>query len=459
MPVQRRAAANPSTASDRRNERSASSPAYTAPRLKTQGGARLRSLLSSSLSLLVVLGVAGTAAGQSVRVVVESPRPGERVENRVDQAPIRGTATASGEQPSDFDVMIVMDVSGSTNDASMTDVDGDGEVGVDPKLELLPPGLYPEGTKSTDPDDTIIQAEAQAARALVRGLDPRRVRVGLITFSGETDPSTGQRRRLDQQDAWLEVPLTNDTNQVLQAVEGVLARGARGATNFAAGVRLGVRELAGLPGAGSRPRAGAKKIILFLTDGTPSFPIGLGTISDPGDTEAAISAASLAKTAGITINTYALGPMALGSPLAVTEMARVTLGTYTPVRNAGDIVTILQGVSFANIEDVVISNLTTGELSTDVRLNPDGSFYGFVPVREGKNQIRITAMASDGKNGSANLDLTFARSQFTSREMATELERIRRMNKELLLLRERKRIDDFRNKEKKDLEIQVEKNR
>ena len=41
--------------------------------------------------------------------------------------------------------------------------------------------------------------------------------------------------------------------------------------------------------------------------------------------------------------------------------------------------------------------------------------------------------------------------------MSTELDRIRRMNKELLLLRERKRIDDFRNKEKKDLEIQVEK--
>jgi hypothetical protein len=31
------------------------------------------------------------------------------------------------------------------------------------------------------------------------------------------------------------------------------------------------------------------------------------------------------------------------------------------------------------------------------------------------------------------------------------------MNKELLLLRERKRIEDFRNQEKKDLEIQVEK--
>lgn len=415
-------------------------------------------LLTSFVAALAVAS-ATTANGEAVRVVIESPRSGERVENRVDQAPIRGTATASGERPSEFDVMIVLDVSGSTENASGADVDGDGEIGVDPALELLPPGAYPEGLRSTDPDDTILQAEAQAARALVKGLDPRRVRVGLVTFAGEVDPTTGQRRSLSQQDAWLEVPLTSDVNQVLAAIEGVLARGPHGATNFAAGARLAVRELSGLQGSRSQPRGNAKKVMLFLTDGSPSFPIGRGDTTDPGDIEAAISAASLAKAAGITINTYALGPMALGSPQALTEMARVSVGTYTPVRNPGDIIALLQGVSFANIEDVVIANLTTGELSTDVRLNPDGSFYGFVPVREGKNEIRVRAMASDGANGSAQVDLTFGRSQLTTREMSTELDRIRRMNKELLLLRERKRIDEFRNKEKKDLEIQVEKTR
>jgi hypothetical protein len=34
---------------------------------------------------------------------------------------------------------------------------------------------------------------------------------------------------LNQQDAWLEVPLTNDVGPVLAAVEGVLARGPHGA--------------------------------------------------------------------------------------------------------------------------------------------------------------------------------------------------------------------------------------
>jgi hypothetical protein len=412
-----------------------------------------------TLGILCLLAgfAAGPALGQNVRVVVDSPRSGERVENKVDQAPVRGTAVAKGEQPSDFDVMVVLDVSKSTLAPSGVDVDGDGEVGVDPALELLPPGAYPEGTKNTDPEDSILYAEVAAARALVQGLDPRRVRVGLITFAGEVDPTTGERRSPTQADAWVEVPLTGEVGQVMQAIEAVLARGASGATDMAAGVRLAVRELAGLSGAASRPRGNAKKVILFLTDGVPSLPIGKGDQADPGDTEAAVAAAQLAKSAGIMINSYALGPNALSGPVAVTEMARVTLGTFTPVMNPGDIVALLQGVSFANIEDVVLSNVTTGELSTDVRLNPDGSFYGYVPVKLGKNELRVTALASDGSRGSATVVIEFAHSQLTQREMALELERIRRMNKELLLLRERQRIEDFRNREKKELEIEVEK--
>ena len=412
--------------------------------------------IARSVAVLSALVLATPAAAQ-VTVTVESPRNGERVENKVDQAPIRGTANAKGEQPSDFDVMLVMDISASTKAPSGADVDGDGEVGFNPQDELLPPGTYPDDVKNTDPGDSIFEAEAAAARALVRGLDPRRVRVGLITFSGEVDAATGLKRSPTQADAWLDVPLSADPSRALAGVDAVLARGAFGSTDFAAGIRLAVRELAGLSGAQSAPRAGAKKVILFLTDGIPSFPIGRGDVMDPGDVEAALAAAQLAKSAGITINSYGLGPDALSSPQGVTEIARATLGTYTPVMNPGDIVALLQGVSFANIEDVVLSNLTTGEVSTDVRLNPDGSFYGYVPVREGKNQIRVKALASDGSSGSQTIEIEFGHTQLTQREMALELERIRRMNKELLLLRERKRIDEFRNREKKELEIRIEK--
>jgi hypothetical protein len=424
--------------------------------------ARLARLHPSLLSVSVLTGLlaathaTGAVDASPVRVVVDTPRHGERVENRVDQAPVRGAAVAEGERPADFDVMIVIDVSRSTRNASGVDIDGDGEVGVNPHDELMPPGLYDPEVVSTDPDDTILHAEAAAAKALLASLDPRRVRVGLITFGGEVDPRTFERRSLDQADAWLEVPLTPDYAQVDRAVDGIVARGPSGATNFAAGIRLAITELSALPGGRSQPRANAKKVILFLTDGVPSFPIGRADRQDPGDVEAAISAAKLAQVAGITVNTYALGPQALSFPQAVTEMARVSLGVYTPVQNPGDIVALLQGVSFANIEDVVFTNLTTGDFSTDVRLNPDGTFYGFVPVREGTNTVRVTALASDGSKGSVTFDLEFAKAGLTDKEMALELERIRNMNKELMLLRERKRIEEFRNRERKEIEIEIE---
>jgi len=391
----------------------------------------------------------------SVAISIETPRPDEVVRNEVHMAPIRGRAVTEGEGTARFDVMIAIDVSNSTRVASGIDVDGDGEVGFDPQLELLPPGAFPDDLRSTDPGDTVLAAQIAAARALLESLDPHRVRVGLLTFSGEVDPSTGERLRPDQQDAWLEVPLTGDYDRVRRALVGVQARGPGGATNFAAGIRLAIKELAGLPGARSTPRE-ARPVLLFLTDGVPTLPIGSGNVEDAGDREAAVNAARLARKAGITINTYALGPGALSYPAALTEMARITLGQYTPVQSPGDIVVLLQGVSFADIEDLVLTNLTTGEFSTDVELSPDGSFSGFVPVREGTNRVRITAMASDGTRATEEMELEFQTSELTDRELALELERIRKRNKELQLLIERRRIEEFREREKQRRELELE---
>ena len=372
------------------------------------------------------------------------------------QAPIRGSAAADGERPAEFDVMIVVDVSGSTQAASGVDVDGDGQVGFNPQLELVEPGRYPPDMQSTDADDTILAAEVKAAQALVDSLDPTRVHVGVISFSGEMNPQTGKRMRWDQQDAWLDVPLTSDHQRVKTILAAILARGPHGGTNFAAGVRLAVRELAGLSGARSRPRPGAKKVALFLTDGLPTFPIGAGAVADAGDTEAALNAARLAHKAGIIVNTYAIGPNALMNPIAATEMARITLGNFLPVRNPGDIISFLQGVTFANVEDVVFTNLTTREVSYDVDLSPDGSFSGFVPVKEGRNRVRVTALTSDGSSGSVELDLVFEKSGLTERELALELERIRERNKQLMLLVERERIQRFREQQRKVLEFEAE---
>jgi Mg-chelatase subunit ChlD len=409
----------------------------------------------------VFLGVALTATaaaaaeGGSVRILIEAPKAGEKVQNKVHQAPIRGTAVATGERPALFDVMLVIDISGSTAVASGVDVDRDGIVGINPQFELLPSGTYPEGTVSTDPNDSILAAEIAAADALIASLEQTgRIRVGIVSFSGEMNDQ-GLRRSYEQQDAHVEVPLTADFASARARLPQILARGPYGGTNFAAGLRLAISELAGLSGAMSPPRPDARRVVLFLTDGVPTFPIGVGSYSDPGDIEAALTAARLAHKAGITINTYALGPQALTNPYAATEIARITLGNFLPVQNPGNIVSFLQGVSFANVDDIVLTNLTTREVSYDVSLNPDGSFSGFVPVREGRNQVRITALSSDGSSGSVDVELDFETSGLTERELALELERVRERNKQLMLLVERERIQRFRERQRKELEIEA----
>jgi hypothetical protein len=418
-----------------------------------------RAMLRLSLAVGVLSSpvlATGAPSGDPVRILLQSPRAGESVENQVHLAPIKGSAVSAGERPALYDVLIVIDVSFSTRCASGIDVNEDGKLGMNPQLELLPSGSYPEDLCSTDPGDSVLAAEVTGARKLIETLDPKRVRVGLITFSGDVNKETGERLDPNQADAWLQVPLTSDLGSVKRALDDVIARGPHGATDFAAGIRLGITELAGFTGAKSEPRKGAKGVILFLTDGTPTFPIGMAEVSDPGDVEAAVAAAKLAHQAGITINTYAVGPDALTNPVAATEVARVTLGSFTPVKNAGDIVAVLQGVSFSNIEDVVVTNLTTGDFSTDVRLEPDGSFSGFVPVREGPNRVRVTALATDGERGSVEVDLNFKMAGLSDRELAKELERIRERNKQLQLLVERKRIEEFRQREKQRKELEIE---
>jgi hypothetical protein len=389
-----------------------------------------------------------------IRVIVDSPGQGTAIKGKEDVVEVRGTAIAAGEEAQHFDVMVVLDVSGSTKYPSGADVDGDGVVGENPQEGLYAEGEFAPDVVCTDPEDTILHAEIAAARALVRSLDARRARVGLITFSGEVDPATKRQRFPNQKNAELHVPLTPDFARVESGLAKVLARGPHGATDFSAGIRLATTELAGLSGAVSAPGSG-QKVMLFLTDGTPSFPIGLDNVEDAGDLEAAVNAAKIAREAGIRINTYALGTNALGRPVAATEVARVTLGSFTPVAEPGAIVAALQAVNFANVEDVAVVNLTLKEDTPDVRLNPDGTFQAFVPVRAGSNRVLVNAVASDGSVANVELAFSFEVAQSEGAMRERELDELRRLNTELLRHVEAERVKRERRKARVKKEIEI----
>jgi len=395
------------------------------------------------------------APKQDVRILVESPAAGTTVESPTHMAEVRGRAIALGNRPQSFDVMLAIDVSASTQHASGADVDGDGKIGEDPHLGLYAPGEFPDDVYSTDPDDTILNAEVTAARALLDGLAAGRTRVGLVTFSGEVDLETSRQKSRNQQDAQLQVALTDDFSQVHAALDRVLARGPHGATNFAAGIRLATRELAGLSGAVSVPAPGAQRVMLFLTDGLPTFPHGLATVQDPGDLEAAVAAARVAHSAGIRINTYAIGTSALARPMGATEVARATLGTFTPVIEPAGIVAALQSVSFSNVEDIAIVNLTLREDTPDVRLNPDGSFVGYVPVQEGVNRLLVNAVSSNGSETNVELSFDFKLAKSEGRMLERDLANLRELNRNLLLHMEAERIKREKRRQRVEKELEI----
>ena len=66
----------------------------------------------------------------------------------------------------------------------------------------------------------------------------------------------------------------------------------------------------------------------------------------------------------------------------------------------------------------------------------------------------VTALASDGSEGYSEVEFDFERSGLSQLELARELERIKARNKELLLLLERQRIQEFRDRQRKEIVIE-----
>jgi len=160
-----------------------------------------------------------------LHIEVASPNPGELVKNTVHLAPVRGSVQSGSGDPVDFDVFVAIDVSHSTRFPSGIDVDRDGEVGFNPDRELVAPGTYPEGMVCTDPDDHILAAEVRAGRLLLEALDIYHTRIGILTFSGESDPMTGLRKSSTQRDAVVVLPLTNDFDAARRALDKIAERG------------------------------------------------------------------------------------------------------------------------------------------------------------------------------------------------------------------------------------------
>jgi hypothetical protein len=366
-----------------------------------------------------------------IEIVINEPESSRTVYRHVDpNLPVSGYATAIGSQ-GQFDVILVIDDSTSTNEFAQTDVDGDENQ-----------------ERAWKGNDSVFQAQIEAARNLVGTLkrlpgnrSGERIRLGIVTFSGDDhyhlrpqdasfDPTPGAIYVLALRDAELHLPLTSDYATVEAVLDELSRTEPAGMTDFAAGIGRATIELAGLEdwGARSRPRYGAQKLILFLSDGEPRLPFE-GEKAE----SAAVEAAKLAAGRNIRINTFALGknPVTRVVNPSVKKMAARSNGRSVALESPGDIVSTLYETSFSFVDRVKLINRTTDHESDYIATEIDGSFYGEIPLEEGVNEIEVVALLQDDREASETFFIDYEQG-LPARELSEQLERVRRENESLI---------------------------
>jgi hypothetical protein len=327
----------------------------------------------------------------NVRLEIEFPQDGAVISDSACGAFVTGRAIAHHVDLRRFDVVLVIDTSRSTVDPTGVDINGNGIVGK-PRPRRIG-STFDVG--STDPGDSILAAEVAAARQLLRGLDPRNTRVGVVRFAGELQQSGGGIfDRPPGRPAVTVEPLTNDYSRVEMALNDVLIDEPSGQTHIGAGIEQATIELAGLPGALSTEDPDSEKVVFFFTDGQPTLPYG--STSEADNVRAVLSATSRASRMQIRIHSFAIGAEALEGPIATLEMANRTNGYFTPVRRPGDLTEVVEDASFANLSEVRVHNKTTEADADPFRTAADGSWGGLIELQPGANEIEITARADDG---------------------------------------------------------------
>jgi hypothetical protein len=361
---------------------------------------------------LVSASIPKLASGVEPKVQILSPKEGTRITQEQSTILLSGKVGGQTTRSDNVDIMLVIDISGSTALYAGADFgdwgqlpDGSGSGGFGrPQITIGGFGLGSPPVRNLR--NSVLAAEVAAGRRLLAQLNSQTTRVGVITFS--------EGARLLQ-------PLTHNFDQVRRALDDILRAGPYGGTNMVEGIRTAITELMGL--GTSEKRADAVKVEFLLTDGFPTLPIGQGKQAASQDTDLAINAARLAGKAGIKVHVFALGEEALSYPRAAVGIARESGGIYTPVSRAADVLAVVENISVVGVQYVQIINQTMGQKATQLRLAADGFFSSAVPVVEGRNQIEVVARASDGSTGRDSITVYYQSGNQKSLDLEVFLEK------------------------------------
>jgi hypothetical protein len=121
---------------------------------------------------------------------IDSPNNGAVIGDPTGMAFIGGKALALYGEYQTFDIMFVIDTSDSTAEPSGADIDGNGLVGEKRMAKYL--GILSSvlPLPNSDKADSVLAAEIAGCRVLLKQLDPRTTRVGIVSFNGDADAMT-----------------------------------------------------------------------------------------------------------------------------------------------------------------------------------------------------------------------------------------------------------------------------
>lgn len=370
------------------------------------------------MGLLLLLGTTNSLAqAAEPRIQILSPADGSRITQEQNSVVISGKVARESGRSANVDILLVVDVSGSTAmyaGADLGDADQPPEGSGVAAPQIFIGGMSVGRPPLRNPRNSILAAEIAAARRLLLQLNSETTRVGVVTF--------GESAKLAQ-------PLSHDFEQVRRVLTDILRAGPYGGTNMVEGIRMATAELFGL--GTSEKRSDAIKVQFLLTDGFPSLPIGGGKRATPEDTQLTINAARLAGKAGIKVHVFALGDEALSYPRAAIGVAKESGGIYTPVVRPADVLAVLDNISVVGVDFVQVVNQTNGQKASHLRLGADGFFSSAVPVVEGRNVIEVSARASDGSTGRASTTILYQSSTRKSLELEVFLEKEKRLQLEV----------------------------
>jgi len=277
-----------------------------------------------------------------------APQRDDRSSSLAPLAALRGRA-GLGDALS-HDVVIAIDISGSTGSPAQFDVNADGRIDTD--------GYGP---------DSILAAEVAAARKLVERFDPATTRVGLVVFAQRGSQITS----------------LGPPKATVDAI-GSVATDARSRTSFAEALAKSFETLV----QGIEPGTRRQRSIVMLSDGAPN--VGGEAFAARDSLRIADELASL----GIRVHSFAIGTEAVRKSAAYRLLAERTNGQYVPVEDIEQIESLILDLKLSSLDSVQVRNLSSGALGRAVRIFPDGSFDGYVPLAAGWNELELEVVVT-----------------------------------------------------------------